>query len=330
MSFTPGAATSRSVSQDPNGGKLGGRMVLILSPERSGSTLLSFMLGGHSRIIAPPEMHLLAYPDFDAWRQDYPQAMKSLCFLMESLNLPYEEKAVEKEFAGWTPEAIYRRLLTQCEASRFIVDKTPRYSRDLAILQRAETLQPFYIWLIRHPLAVAASQIDLQLMMRREQNTELVRRLKYPLFLLVFGLRRRGEARRQVAYWAEVNERIGSFLKGIPADRHCMVHYERLVCDPRGVMTGLCKAMGLGFEQAMLDPRANVPSAMQWDLGDGKVLERKTIDPAAADSWRRTYDESLLDQRTLDLMREIGVVTSAGLTASPSDRTSPQPALPKV
>lgn len=311
MSFTPGTATGRSVSQDLNGGKLGGRLVLILSPERSGSTLLSFMLGGHSRIIAPPEMHLLAYPDFDAWRQGYPQAVKSLCFLMESLNLPYEEKAVEKEFAGWTPEAIYRRLLTQCEVSRFIVDKTPRYSRDLAILQRAETLQPFYIWLIRHPLGVAASQIDLQLKWRREANAQLAWRLKYPLYLIRAALRRRSEVRRQVAYWAEVNERIGSFLKGIPEERHCMVHYERLVRDPQGVMTGLCKAMGLGFEPAMLDPRANVPSAMQWDLGDGKVLERKTIDPAAADSWRRTYAESLLDQRTLDLMQRLGVVFSA-------------------
>lgn len=311
MSFTPGAATSRSVSQDPNGGKLGGRMVLILSPERSGSTLLSFMLGGHSRIIAPPEMHLLAYPDFDAWRQGYPQAIKSLCFLLERLNLPCEEKAVEKEFAGWTPEAIYRRLIAQCEASRFIVDKTPRYSRDLAILQRAETLQPFYIWLIRHPLAVAASQIDLQLKWRRDENVRLIKRLKYPLFLVIFALLRRREARRQVAYWADLNERIGSFLKGIPADRHCMVHYEQLVRDPRGILTGLCKAMGLGFEPAMLDPRANVPSAMQWDLGDGKVLERKTIDPAAADSWRRTYAESLLDQRTLDLMQRLGVVFSA-------------------
>jgi sulfotransferase family protein len=318
MSFTPGTATSGSVSQVSNGGKLGGRLVLILSPERSGSTLLSFMLGGHSRIIAPPEMHLLAYPDFDAWRQGYPQAMKSLCFLMESLNLPSEEIAVEKEFAGWTPEAIYRRLLAQCEASRFIVDKTPQYSRNLAILQRAETLQPFYIWLIRHPLAVAASQIDLQLKRRRDENVRLIKRLKYPLFRVIFALLRRREARRQIAYWADLNERLGSFLAGIPDHRRFTVYYEQLVRDPRGVMTGLCKALELGFEPAMLDPRANIPSSLEGPLGDGKILERKTIDPTAADSWRTTYYESLLDQRTLDLMRKIGVVTSAGLTASPS------------
>lgn len=330
MSFTPGTATGRSVSQDSNEAKLGGRMVLILSPERSGSTLLSFMLGGHSRIIAPPEMHLLAYPDFDAWRRDYPRAIKSLCFLLERLNLPCEEKAVEKEFAGWTPEAIYRRLLAQCEASRFIVDKTPRYSRDLAILQRAETLQPFYIWLIRHPLAVAASQINLQLKRRRDENVRLIKRLKYPLFRAIFALLRRGEARRQVAYWADLNERIGSSLAGIPDHHRYTVYYEQLVRDPLGVMTGVCDALGIELETAMLNPRGNIPPALESPLGDGKILEREKIDPAAADSWRKHYDESLLDQRTLDLMRKIGVVTSAGFASSPSDRTSPQHSQPKV
>ena len=36
-------------------------LVVILSTERSGSTLLSVMLGAHAQILAPPELHLLRY-----------------------------------------------------------------------------------------------------------------------------------------------------------------------------------------------------------------------------------------------------------------------------
>jgi LPS sulfotransferase NodH len=58
------------------------RFLFILSTERSGSTLLSVLLGAHHNVIAPPELHLQAYSTFDEWRQQYPSAMKSLCFLL--------------------------------------------------------------------------------------------------------------------------------------------------------------------------------------------------------------------------------------------------------
>ncbi|HET9061852.1 MAG TPA: hypothetical protein VFO62_01060, partial [Candidatus Binatia bacterium] len=53
------------------------RLLFILSTERSGSTLLSLALGANERHVSPPEMHLLAYPTFDAWYADYPSAMLS-------------------------------------------------------------------------------------------------------------------------------------------------------------------------------------------------------------------------------------------------------------
>src|SRR3979409_2802780 len=37
------------------------RAVLVLSPPRSGSTLLRVMLGGHPELFAPPELELLAF-----------------------------------------------------------------------------------------------------------------------------------------------------------------------------------------------------------------------------------------------------------------------------
>ncbi len=63
------------------------RFIFILSPERSGSTLLSAMLGGHRQIVAPPELHLLRYPTLRAWRAGYPAAVPSLEGLLETLGL---------------------------------------------------------------------------------------------------------------------------------------------------------------------------------------------------------------------------------------------------
>ncbi len=40
-----------------------GRLCVILCTERSGSTLLSVLLGGHPRVVAPPETHLFRWAD---------------------------------------------------------------------------------------------------------------------------------------------------------------------------------------------------------------------------------------------------------------------------
>jgi LPS sulfotransferase NodH len=76
------------------------RLVVLLSSERSGSTLLRVMLGAHTRICAPQELFLLRYPTFDAWRAQKPDAMESvmeLCFL---LGQPRTEADIEAACRG--------------------------------------------------------------------------------------------------------------------------------------------------------------------------------------------------------------------------------------
>lgn len=292
-----------------NNNELNKRLLLILSPERSGSTLLSVMLGGHSKIIAPPEMHLLAYSNFESWRNEYPLAMRSLCYLLTTLGFQYDEKTIEKVFADKSPEEIYSWLIARSKKTSFvIVDKTPRYSREQTTLQMAEALKPFYIWLIRHPLGVAASQISLQLERRRSLNKRLFARVKFPAFLARSRFRRREEVLRQVAYWVDVNERIESFLKGVPKDRHNIVHYEELVHIPQAVMDKVCEALGLEFETDMINPCGNLPGPLQRGLGDEKILTHKTIDASVADRWKQHYDEGFLNGRTREVMKRLCVL----------------------
>ena len=293
------------------------RLILILSPERSGSTLLSMMLGGHPRIVAPPEMHLLAYDTLDDWLSDYPSALNSLLFALNALGLPCSEDHVRREFRGWLTKRVYEPLLAQCaDRSQLLIDKTPRDARDQATLRRAETLRPFYIWLLRHPLGVAASRISYRQVERRKlSQAHWLYRAKHPLYRLRERILRNGEVRRQVNYWADLHTRIAAFLAAVPPSRQATVHYELLVREPRRVMTELSGAFGLTFAEGMLHPRENLPSVLESTLGDWKIKERRSIDSSAADSWRKTYDEGLLDARIRQLMDRFGV-TSAGASSA--------------
>jgi hypothetical protein len=272
------------------------RFLFILSTERSGSTLLSLMLGAHSRIIAPPELHLLAYPTFDAWRQQYPTAMRSLCSLLTSCGLTADEQHIQNQFAGWSTASIYQWILAQENTRSFtLVDKTPKSARDLTTLQRTAQFDPFYVWLIRHPLGVAASQIALRIEKRQQRNTHLVPRLKYPLFCLRTALQKRAHVWMEVAYWIRVHTQIEQFLETVPPIRQHRVNFEQLVTGPFAVMDRLCRWLGITLEPAMLDPRAHIPAAMHQDLGDPKVYRHATVEPTTADSWRSQYCEQLLD-----------------------------------
>jgi len=275
------------------------RFLFILSTERSGSTLLSLMLGGHRRLVAPPELHLMAYPTVDQWLERYPEAIKSLEYLLDACGLGMDRKEIEERFAGWSPEALYKWVMAQPFTEPvIIVDKTPKYAREWTALNRTAILEPLYIWLLRHPLGVAASQIALRRKQREDRNQNLLSSLKYPFFRVRAAFRKSDDIYHEVAYWTWVNSLIEQFLVAIPAERKRKVHFEHLVKDPRSVMEQLCQWLGISFEPAMLQPQDHIPRALDWRLGDPKACKHGGIDPTVADSWQQYYSERTLDDLT--------------------------------
>jgi hypothetical protein len=265
------------------------------------------MLGAHSDVIAPPELHLLAYPTVDDWLQQYPTATKSLSFLLASCGFVADESHIAKQFKGWDTLSVYQWLLDQAGTlPQILVDKTPKYARDPAVLQRTAKLDPLYIWLIRHPLGVAASQLDLRLERRQRLNLSFRARLKYPLFRIRTALRKRENVCSAVAYWSWVNTQIEQFLATVDPQCQHMVHFEDLVKEPRMVMNRLCLWLGIPFEPSMLDPHAHIPAALSPETGDPKVHRHTRIDPSVADGWRHQVPEALLDTPT---WRFLGVLT---------------------
>src|SRR5690242_7427157 len=146
-------------------------LIVVLSSERSGSTLLRMMLGAHSRVCAPSELFLLRYADYDTWRLEKDVAMLSVLEFFQQLGRPTTADAVDRACRGRSILDCYRWLLSFLPPGRFLVDKTPAYTNDIDTLLRAETLSPFYVWLIRHPLGVVESHVRLTGRRRREAGT---------------------------------------------------------------------------------------------------------------------------------------------------------------
>src|SRR5262249_49187452 len=119
--------------------------VFVLSPPRSGTTLLRVLLGGHPHLFAPPELELLTFATLQERKaafagRDSFWLEGSLRALMEihhcdaahaqRLMADYEER-------GWTARQFYRQLQDWL-GERWLVDKTPSYSLEPDVLRRME------------------------------------------------------------------------------------------------------------------------------------------------------------------------------------------------
>lgn len=297
----PPPRATASVAENP-------QLLFILSTERSGSTLLSLALGANERHVSPPEMHLLAYPTFDDWYADYPSAMLSLQFLLRSCGDEADETELRKRFAGWRSEDVYRWVLAnRIGNDRVFIDKTPKYGRDGAVLARIETLAPRYVWLVRHPLGVAASQIELRKARRAAKAATFADRLKAPLRSLRETLNQRRMIAEEIGYWKAVHGNIERFLAGVDPERWRRVSFERFVAEPEAVLRELCAWMGSDFRPQMLEPGEHVPREMRPELGDPKIHRRQRIDASAAGAWRQRLSEDLLDAEARELVDRWGI-----------------------
>ena len=138
------------------------KLLFLIGPPRSGSTLLTRMLGSHSAIHAPDEPHLLTplahlgyYAKVDT--APYDPIITGLA-MQELVNaLPAGEDAYLAAMRSLT-DSLYERLLTPSGRS-MLLDKTPAYA---LILDFAAKLYPNarYIVLTRHPMAVWSSFVE--------------------------------------------------------------------------------------------------------------------------------------------------------------------------
>ncbi|MDV7390845.1 amino acid adenylation domain-containing protein, partial [Arthrospira platensis SPKY1] len=258
--------------------------VFLLSPPRSGSTLLRVMLEGSPDLFAPPELDLLSFNTLAerkaAFSGEYAFWLEGpIRAIMEIQGCdPEEAQAIMAAFEqqGMSTRRFYSQL-QEWIGNRLLVDKTPVYALDMHILERAESdfAGARYVHLMRHPYGSVYSFMEARL-------DQLFFRHSHP-----FALRELAEL-----VWIISHQNILQFLQRIPAERQHLVRFEDLVRHPRPVMQDLCRFLGIDLHPAMLLPydgdkmTSGVAEGKQM-VGDFKFYLRSRIDPEAADRWRR-------------------------------------------
>ncbi len=196
----------------------------VLSTVRSGSTLLRMLLDSHSQIHSPHEMHLKSI-DVNVKGKYGEKALAEVKLDRDELN---------HVLWDWY---LHRELATT--GKRLLVNKTPN---DVFIADRIQACWPDarFIFLLRHPLAVARSRAKL-----RPQDPE------------------------------DVNiARVLKYADAVEAARHTYdghtIRYEDLTADPVTELTKLCAFLGVDFEPTMLEYGKFSSGSFKAGLGDWK------------------------------------------------------------
>jgi len=294
-----------------NGRPSPSRLILILSSERSGSTLTRVVLGEHSQIVAPQELFLMRYPTYAAWREEKPVAIESLVELFTLIDAPKTADEIDRTCRDMSIHDVYAWIVQHLRPEQRLLDKTPAYANDGETLRRSLSLDPFYIWLIRHPLGVIESHVRLK---RRERHTPDVlgfaRRFRDAFRSVAASA---GETlpfldRQRETKWVVQQTIIREFLATVSPDRRTRIYFEDLVRRPEDVIASLCDALQLDLEPAMLEA-CGARRKMNVHLGDPNFHTHDRIDPATADGWRERYSEESLTFETRRLMDALGVST---------------------
>lgn len=269
----------------------GANLAFLISPPRSGSTLLQRILAAHPDICTLPE----------------PWIMLNACHGLREAGVQADyEPALAARAVGGFLDAIGGGAQTYHDAvramtdrlyaaalhgsgARVFLDKTPRYFH---ILPELRAIYPGarYIFLLRHPLAVAASALDTWF----DGDVEAFRQNKNAVDC-VAGPQRIMEALHELG------------------DAAVCVHYEKLIAQPETEIRNLCQRLGISFTPSMLDYGAAplTPS----EFGDQENIARHTRPVGDyAERWRTRYNDPERVALGTDLLGELGaeLVTAMG------------------
>ncbi|UKO95748.1 non-ribosomal peptide synthetase [Nostoc sp. UHCC 0870] len=298
--------------------------IFILSPHRSGSTLLRVILGGNPQLFAPPELELLTFNTigerkaafsgrYSFWAEGAIRTIMQIkgCSAEEAIALMAELEAqnlTTKQFYG---------LIQEWLGDKILVDKTPSYSIDLETLKRAETnfQNPLYIHLVRHPYATMRSY--------EEARVEQTFPYEHPF------------NRRELAelVWLISHQNILEFLQQVPQERQYQVKFEDIVSQPQTTVESLCQFLGLEFHPDMLQPYKEKKQRMTDGIyaqsrmvGDVKFHQYQTINASTADTWKQYYSSDFLSDVAWEVAESLGYQSNNGaiLPVSRGNQTEPQ------
>ena len=279
--------------------QVSGKTLFILSPPRSGSTLLRVVLGGHPMLFAPPELHLLSYDTLtqrkDALVTEHNAHLRqgTIRAIMQLKDCPAE--TAEQFMQGCENQQLttlqFYKLMRQWMGDRILVDKSPTYASHLDILQHAEAdfEDPVYIHLLRHPYGMIRSYEESKL----DRIAPIMHESSF--------------SRRELAEltWLVSHQNILKFLDSVPQHRQLRVKYEDLVSRPQSTVQSICNVLNIDFHPDMLDPYQEKQQRMTDGVqvvsqmsGDLKFHLHQGIDASAANRWKQFHTSEFLGDAT--------------------------------
>lgn len=291
----------------PATGRKNKRAVFILSPPRSGSTLLRVMLAGNPALFAPPELHLLSYATMAERREDLSNdhsahlldgTVRALMQTQDWTGGQARAFIADCERDGMSTREFFGIIQTGLD-DRLLVDKTPTYAFSEDILRQAEDCfeDALYIHLTRHPCG----------MIRSYEESNLTRMMPLMMKNSEFSMTALAEM-----IWLVSNRNILSFGQTVPAERWFSVSYEQVVSQPEPSMRRLCQFLGVDYHPDMINPYSDSKSRMTDGVdsaskmsGDLKFHLHSQIDPNAATRWQQFCSEDMLGAQTLDLVANL-------------------------
>ena len=277
--------------------------VFVLSPPRSGSTLLRVMLAGNKNLFAPPELDLLSFSNMKERREKlsgtYSLWLEStIRVVMELQNCSAEEaeKIIQDfEKKNLNVKEVYK-IFQNWLGRRLIVDKTPSYSLDINILHRMENWfeDAKYIHLARNPYASIYSFLEANL----DQN---------------FFRFKHNYGRRQLAelIWTSSHMNILNFLHDIPRERKYKLNFEELVQFPELKMREICEFLEIEYDEEMIKPyhgnkMTDPVKATSQMVGDFKFYLHNNINTNVIDRWKKFHKTDFLNEIGIYISKQLG------------------------
>ncbi|MCB0749055.1 MAG: sulfotransferase, partial [Ignavibacteriae bacterium] len=292
--------------------------VFILSPPRSGSTLLRVMLEGHDKLFSPPELDLLTFENLKERKEKLSGNHKlwleaSIRAIMELKNckIAEAEKIMEAfENQNMSVKDFYRQLQIW-SGEKILVDKTPTYGMDINVLKKAEQYfnNPLYIHLTRHPYASIYSFIEAKL----DNN-----------FFRYEHSFNRSELAELI--WLTSHKNILNFLEEIPETRKIKISFEDLLLDSVKEMKKISNFLGIEYSEKLINPydgkRMTDPAKENSQMvGDFKFYLRNKIDTNAINRWKNYHRENFLSDNSMLIADKLGYSLSTEFNSESKDNS---------
>jgi hypothetical protein len=241
--------------------------VFVLSLPRSFSSLVSTMIGQHPQLYGLPETHLLTEETVAAFLRRCQletfdmadgvlRAIAELGFHGQSDDEIAKARGWLRRRQTWSTGMVFETI-AHWAAPRLLVDKSPTMCYDDDYLTRAAQMFPRarFLHLVRHPRAYADSVLRMMADIDTYGPTPKWLRVlasspyvpKFPPGTSEFG------PYDPQAGWLVLNERLVSFLDGLPADRSLFVRGEDVLADPVTALTGVARWLGLRTDADAID-----------------------------------------------------------------------------